>query len=257
MEKDIINYYNKFCEDKRLNSRHGRVEFAVTMEFINRYIKDINRPKVIDIGAGTGKYSFALSDLGCEVSAVELVKYNLGILKSKGCGVKAYQGDARNLKKFQDNSFDVALLFGPMYHLLTYEDKLKSLLETRRVVKKGGLIFISYLMADYAILIHGFRDGKIQENIASGRVDKNYKLTAKEPDLYSYVRLETINKLKDDAGLNRETILAQDGASDYMRNVLNSMDEDTFRVFIDYQISVAERPELLGASSHVMDVLRV
>ena len=60
---------------------------------------------------------------GYDVTAVELVKYNLGILKQKGSSVKAYQGTALNLKRFEDNSFDLTLLFGPMYHLISFKDK--------------------------------------------------------------------------------------------------------------------------------------
>ena len=38
-EKELIKYYNKFSEDKRLSSRHGQVEFMITMEYINKYMQ--------------------------------------------------------------------------------------------------------------------------------------------------------------------------------------------------------------------------
>lgn len=255
-EKDIIKYYNKFCEDKRLKSRHGQVEFFITMEYIKKYLSEFKNPKVIDVGAGTGRYSFALSELGADVTAVELVKYNLGVLKSKGSVVKAMQGDARNLKKFKNESFDIVLLFGPMYHLLTYEDKVQAMSEAKRIVKKGGLIFVSYLMNEYAILVHGFKEGKILEEIKNNRVGDKYKVEPKEPDLYSYVRIEEMDHINQDVGLVRENIIAQDGASDYMREVLNNMSDEMFKVYLDYQLSVCERKELLGASSHCLDILR-
>ena len=127
---DLVQYYNKFNEEKRLDSRHGQVEFRVSMKYIYEYIpKDIPKEevKILDIGAGTGKYSVALANAGYNVTAVELVKYNLGILKSKGSSVKAMQGNALNLKKLEDNTYDVTLLFGPMYHLFGEEDKKKPL----------------------------------------------------------------------------------------------------------------------------------
>lgn len=255
-EKDLIKYYNKFSEDKRLNSRHGQVEFRITMEYIKKYLKGFNTPKILDVGAGTGKYSFALSDMGCLVTAVELVKFNLGILKSKGSGVSAFQGDARNLKRFKDETFDIVLLFGPMYHLLNYGEKLKALTEAKRVVKKDGLIFISYLMNEYAVIVHGFRDGFIKDSIKNNRIDESFKVLSVEPDLYSYSRIEEIDKLKTEVGLSRVEIVAQDGPSDYIRETLNKMDEDTFELFIRYQLEVANRPELLGASSHILDILK-
>lgn len=255
-EKDIVKYYNKFCEDKRLLSRHGQVEFAVTMHYIKKHLKSKGPLKILDVGAGTGRYSFALSDLGHEVTAVELVKYNLGILKSKGEKINAYQGDARNLKRFENDSFNVVLLFGPMYHLLSHDDKLKALREAKRIVKKDGLIFISYLMNEYAVLVHGFRDNCILDEINAGRLSAGFEVVAKEPDLYSYVRIEDIDKLTFDAGLERVEIVSQDGATDYMRDVINSMSKEVFDLYIKYQISVSGRQELLGASSHVLDILK-
>lgn len=255
-EIDLIKYYNKFSEDKRLNSRHGQVEFRVTMEYIKRYLLSINNPKVLDVGAGTGKYSYALAEFGADVTAVELVKYNIGVLKSKGDSVRAVQGDARNLKKFKNDSFDVILLFGPMYHLLNYEDKLKALNEAKRVVKPGGLIFISYLTNDYAVVLHGFVDGNIVKSVEDRKLDDDFNILPTEPDLYSYVRVDEIKRLSEDAGLAREKMVAQDGPTDYIRQTLNKMDEKTFEIYINYILKIAERSELIGASSHILDILK-
>ena len=76
-------------------------------------------------------------------------------------------------------------------------------------------------------------------------------------DLYSFVRLETINQLNQDLYLERLQIIAADGPSDYMRPVLNKMDEETFELFMRYHLATCERQELIGASSHTVDILRV
>ena len=127
MSQELENYYNKFCEDKRLTRRHGQVEFITSMKYIHKYLKNYENPKILDIGAGTGRYSVQLAKEGFDVTAVELVRYNLGILKSKKSSVKAFQGTALNLSRFQDNTFHVTLLFGPMYHLYTMEDKVQAI----------------------------------------------------------------------------------------------------------------------------------
>ena len=93
-------YYNKFNEEKRLNSRHGQVEFITSMKYIHKYLNQIEEGKekseikILDVGAGTGRYSVPLAEEGYDVTAVELVKHNLGRLKQKGSSVKAYQGNA-------------------------------------------------------------------------------------------------------------------------------------------------------------------
>ena len=136
---ELEEYYNKFNEEKRLNSRHGQIEFRLSMKYIHECIANLDTKniKILDIGAGTGRYSVALAEEGYDVTAVELVKYNLGILKKKNSNVKAYQGNALKLSRFEDESFDITLLFGPMYHLFGFEDKKKALMEAKRVTKKN------------------------------------------------------------------------------------------------------------------------
>ena len=255
-EKNLIDYYNKFNEDKRLNRRHGIVEYTTAMKYIHEILKGINSPKIIDIGAGTGKYAVSLSNEGYNVTAVELVKHNLMTLKANGSKVKAYLGNATILKKFKDNSFDVALLFGPMYHLIRNEDKIKALMEAKRIVKDGGYILVSYYMNEYAIITHGFKDNNIVNAIKNNEVDENFHITPSDTDLYSMVRLEDINYFKDETSLTRINIVSQDGPSDYLRQTINKMDDETFDIYIRYHLSTCERKELLGASSHVLDILK-
>ena len=114
----LEKYYNKFNEDKRLLSRHGQVEFFVAMHYIKEIIGDRKNLDIIDIGAGTGRYSLELDNLGYDVTAVELVKHNLMTLKKNAPDIKSYQGNALDLSRFKDESFDVVLLFGPLYHLI-------------------------------------------------------------------------------------------------------------------------------------------
>ena len=255
-EENLITYYNKFNEDKRLTHRHGIVEFNTTIKYVLDILKTLDNPKIIDVGAGTGKYSIYLNDLGYDVTAVELVKHNLMTLKSKNKDIKSYLGNATNLSKFSDNSFDMVLLFGPLYHLITTEETLKALKEAKRIVKNGGYILISYYMNEYAIITHGFKDNNILSAIKNNEVDNSFHITPKKTDLYSMVRLEDINYLKDELNLTRVKILSQDGPSDYIRKVINKMDDETFNIYLKYHLSTCERRELLGASSHVLDILK-
>lgn len=255
-EENLIKYYNKFNENKRLTHRHGIVEYTTAMKYIHELLEKMDNPKIIDLGAGTGKYSVTLANEGYDVTAIELIKHNLMTLKAKNSTVKAHLGNATNLSSFKDNSFDMVLLFGPLYHLISKEDKLKALMEAKRVLKKDGVILISYYMNEYAIITHGFKDNNILDAIKNNEIDETYHVTPKETDLYSMVRLEDINELNKLSGLKRIKILSQDGPSDYIRQVINKMDEKTFNEYIKYHLSTCERPELLGASSHVLDILK-
>lgn len=252
---EIEKYYNKFNEDKRLLSRHGQVEFYTSMEYIKKYLKRFKNPKILDVGAGTGRYSICLSDMGYDVTAVELVLHNLRVLQQKNSKIKSFKGNALDLKRFDDESFDVVLLLGPMYHLFSEQDKLQALAEAKRVVKTGGIIFVAYYMNEYAVLVHGFRDNFILQNIKEGKLDKDFKIKNDISNLYSMERIEDIKRYSKIAGLKRLKTIAPDGASDYMRQVLNRMDKETFDVFLKYNLSICEKKELLGASSHILDIL--
>ena len=260
---ELVAHYNKFNEDKRLTRRHGQVEYITTMKYIHTYLDALMQQgrkqediHILDVGAGTGRYCIPLSEEGYQLSAVEYVKYNLGILKQKESAVAAYQGDARKLKRFADNSFDMTLLLGPMYHLYTMEDKLQALMEAKRVTKAGGYILVAYLMNEYGVLTYGFKEQNALECLSDGRLDVGFHCHSTPKDLYDYVRLEDIDALVQQTDLYRVKIISADGPADYMRRELNAMSRELFDKFVEYHLSTCERPELLGAGAHTLDILQ-
>jgi SAM-dependent methyltransferase len=257
----IEAYYNKFNEEKRLNSRHGRVEYVTSMKYIHEGLSEVSggrdqgEIRILDVGAGTGRYSIPLSEEGYDVTAVELVRHNLGILKAKGSAVKAFEGNALKLKRFSDESFDAVILFGPMYHLHSAEDKLAALLEAKRVVRGGGLIFAAYIMNEYSVITYAFKERHILEAKEQGMLDDSFHTQRNANELYSFVRLEDIENLNFRAGLTRKKIIAADGAANYMRPFLNALTEEEFEQFVQYHLATCERGDLLGASAHTVDIL--
>lgn len=273
---ELEQYYNKFNEEKRLNSRHGQVEFRTSMKYIHEAIESIRNSlsgnttqesdaaasvdnadiKILDIGAGTGRYSVSLAEEGFDVTAVELVKYNLGILKKKNSSVKAMQGNALNLKKLADNTFDVTLLFGPMYHLFGFEDKEKALLEAKRVTKPGGIILVAYCMNEYSVITYAFKERHALECMEQGRFSDTFRTLSQPEHLYDYMRIEDIDALNTATGLHRIKIISPDGAANYIRPFLNQLSDEEFELFIQYHMSTCERMDLIGAGAHTLDILQ-
>ena len=100
--KELTQYYSAYDEDARLRSRHGMVEFLTTMRYIERYLRPGMR--ILEIGAGTGRYSHTLARMGYAVDAVELVQHNIDIFREKtqpGEQVTIRQGNATDLRMLE------------------------------------------------------------------------------------------------------------------------------------------------------------
>ena len=173
----LENYYSNYDEDGRLRSKHGFVEFHTTMRYIQKYLKPGD--KVLEIGAGTGRYSHALARMGHPVDAVELVEHNIEVFRQNTQPeeqVTVTQGNALDLNAFPDDTYDITLLLGPMYHLFSEEDALQALREAIRVTKPGGVIFVAYCMSDPSIVDYGFQKGNIHSLLDEGFLDPvNFK----------------------------------------------------------------------------------
>lgn len=247
-KQKLSEHYNKFNEDKRLTRRHGQVEFITSMKYIHEYLS-IN-DKIVDIGAGSGRYSIDLKNEGFDVTAVEYCRPNIGKIKRNDPNLKVIEASAVDLKMFKDNEFDVAIMFGPMYHLYSKVDKLLALKEAKRISKK--YIFVAYIMNEYAVIEYAFKDNHYKE--IKDKLTNDYHINDKDA-LYFQVRLEDIDELNKLTDLKLIKRFAQDGPSDYIRPHINKMDEETFNAYINYHLNTCERKELLGASSHVVDIL--
>ena len=112
-------------------------------------------------------------------------------------------------------------------------------------------------MNEYAVLTYGFVKKNILACIANKQLDKSYHMLNLEGDLYSMVRIEDIDLFNKEANLERKKIIASDGASNYIRTVLNNLSKEEFDEFISYHLSICERSDLLGASAHLLDILNV
>ena len=254
----LSNYYQNYDEDGRLTSPHGRVEFLTTMKYIEAYLRPGMR--ILEIGAATGRYSHTLAQMGYTVDAVELVEHNIAIFKqnTKPCEqVTITQGNATDLSGFADNTYDITLLLGPMYHLFTEEDKLRALSEAIRVTKQGGVVFAAYCMGDASILSYGFIRGEIHNIIEKCMLNTETFDTFSHPwDLFELHRKEDIDALRAHFPVTQLHFVASDGYTNHMRETVDTMDEETYALFIKYHLAVCERADMVGYSHHTIDIFR-
>lgn len=255
----LTNYYGSYNEDGRLRSKHGMVEYLTTMRYVEKYLKPGMR--IAEIGAATGRYSHALAQKGYSVDAVELVEHNIEIFKQKtepGEQVRIFQGDARELNMLESGAYDVTLLLGPMYHLFTVEDQSKALAEAIRVTKKGGVVFAAYCGNEAVLVQYCFQRGQLKQQRYRDLIDPvSFKASSNPEELFQLYRKEDVDDLMKPFPVKRLHFLGTDMATEYIRKEIDEMDEELYQLYLRYHFSICERPDLVGASHHFLDVFRV
>ena len=254
----LENFYNNYDEDGRLRSKHGLVEFATTMKYVHKYLKDGDR--VLEIGAGTGRYSHALAQEGYAVDAVELVQHNIDVFNANtksGEKITVTQGNALDLSEFADNTYDVTLLLGPMYHLYTEKEQLKALSEALRVTKKGGIVFVAYCISDATVIQFCFERGGIKDEHFKQLIDPvTFKTKSNPEDIFQMYRKEDIDSLMKSFSVERLHYVGTDMATGYMREAVDNMDDELFETYLNYHFYICERADMLGMTQHSLDIFK-
>lgn len=155
--KEVYDFYNNGAEIDRLERGLGIVEFYRSKEIISKYITE--KSTIYDIGGGIGKYTEWLAKQGHDVTLIELAPTAVDYAKKNmKTHYTAEVGDAREINK-PDESADVVLLMGPLYHLQNESDREKTLREAYRLLKKGGLLIAAgiskFSSATWALSVYG------------------------------------------------------------------------------------------------------
>ena len=255
----LEEYYNAYDEEGRLLSRHGQVEYLTTMKYIRECLAGTADASILEVGAGTGRYSVTLAKEGYRVTAVELVASNLEKLKAKLDGsepLTALQGNALDLSALPDAAFDLTMLLGPMYHLYDEADRRQAMAEAVRVTKPGGHILVAYCMNEPTIIQFVFVQDHLREVTDNSMLTPDWHCISEPKDLFQLTRTEEIAALDAAFPVERLKLVAADGATNFIRQTIDAMDDDTFARWMDYHYTVCERADLIGASHHTLDVLR-
>ena len=246
--------YKIFDEDTRLNaSKAARVEFLTTVKYVEKYLSPDS--KIIDIGAGAGEYSLYFAKQGYFVTAVELAANNIAAFRAKMTPelvINLSQGNACDLSVFADDSFDIVLLFGPLYHISDPADRQKCIDEARRVCKPGGTIFFAYISNDMVVLTQTFYYDL--NYLVNGEYNHETFRLNNFPFVFFTVdnaRSELVN-----AGVKLIHEIAVDGVSELLAEKINQLDDAGYAQYLRYHFYCCEKPEMLGRSNHLLFVGR-
>ena len=256
--KEIISeFYGQYDENTRLErTRHGQLEYFTTMHYIHRYAKP--GFKILEIGAGTGRYSISLAKEGYNVTAVELIENNLTELLKSAEGLKnlaSYQGDAVDLSRFPDGSFDMTLNFGPMYHLYEAEEVSRAIDESIRVTKPGGVIFFAFISV-FAIMYSNYFYGNFAAGLKENFTD-DYRVKHFKEQLFTGYDVEEFENLFKNKPVDHITTAGVDGLIEPLEDRPDfSISDEDFKSLADWYLKVSSNRSLLGMTNHLLYICR-
>lgn len=186
---EVFEFYNAGTEKGRLEKGLGKIEFYRTKEVLNKYITT-NNNKIYDIGGGIGAYSSWLAELGNEVHLLDLSPFAVEVAIKNQRQINTFVAEVSDARKINrpDESADVVLLMGPLYHLQNQNDRLQVLNEAKRVLKRDGLLFTvgisKFSSTTWALSTYGkdnnFLDDDIYTNMIENELLSGNHLRPKE-----------------------------------------------------------------------------
>ncbi len=246
----------------RLKTRHPYEKY-ITIRMMERYIRPGSA--ILDIGGGPGHYSVHFARQGHAVTLLDLSDENVRFAKKKarsfGVRITAAQGNALDLSRFPDDSFDAVFLMGPLYHLMTAESRVRALTEASRVLKPGGCLFSSFILL-FGGVIYGLRD--LEETILRPKEQAFFRAAANDESLafeaFTFAWMTTVpdaeKLLSSIPGLRTETVFGQESILSPYRDRLAQSPKKVRQAWYDYALKYCEKKEYLTHTEHLMIVSR-
>ena len=165
-------------------------------------------------------------------------------------------GNALDLSMYKDNFFDITLVLGPLYHLFKKEEFTKVINEAKRVTKPKGKIFLAFILFDLTMLTWGFKDKNIYLEYGNNKmVSKNFKPNNNEKYIFYMNTIQELKTYFKENNLNVIKYVATDGIGRIIKNEINNMTKDEYKMYLDYHLSICEREDLIGYSGHILTII--
>lgn len=257
MNNKFLQYYANYDEEQRLQREPiTKIEFDTTIHFLAKYLN--KNSTISEFGAGTGAYSFYYTHKGHKVTAIEIVPEYVKGLKTKAkesnISISIYEANAISVDFIASNSQDAVLILGPLYHIKNQADRHALVIEAKRIVKTGGIIAMAYISRLFLpVYLLKFNPELITAKVLK-KLNKTGLVTEPSADEFLQIAYfsspQEMEELATNIDLEIMTHIATDGVSRYIGDNSNIIDEDKYKVWLDYHLSVCHEPSLLGSSSH-------
>lgn len=261
--KDVVSYYETYKEEDRLTTNNARkIEFVTTIRILDSIIG--GNKNILDCAAGTGRYAFYFADKGHKVTATDItprhIDYIRNELENKHYSMESFVLDATDMTCFDDETFDVVLNMGPLYHLTEEGKRYQCFTESLRVLKKGGLLVAAYIPRLYLNQMIAMSDIKYLDMEFLNQIKDTGILKHEDPkcfwtDTY-YSSYEEMEELFRKHAIKTVKHFAQDGLLPMLKKKADQWNDEQFKMWCDYHCSVCEEKSIIGMSNHVVIVGR-
>jgi ubiquinone/menaquinone biosynthesis C-methylase UbiE len=259
-ESEIVRHYQDIREEDRITSGLGRLELLRTQEVLRRHLPP-PPARILDVGGGTGVHAEWLVEAGYQVHLIDLAPRHVDIVRDQlaARGVTAEVGDARRLG-VGSATVDCALLLGPLYHLTERAERLQALLESRRVLKPGGVLAVAAINR-FASLFDGlargfFFDPEFRQIVARDLRDGQHRNPSNRPDWFTRAFFHRPRELKsevEEAGFRVRELVGLEGLAGWLPALEPHWQTPEGRASImDSARAVESESELLGLSAHLL-----
>ena len=262
IESRVARRYDLTDEEGRLwTPGLGDLVRLRTWDIFDRFLPVTGR--IIDVGGGPGAHAAYLAERGYEVVLLDPVEKHIELAKGRACvssewTFEAELGEARQLP-FDDESCDVVLLMGPMYHLVEAEDRNLALQEARRVLRPGGRI-LAEVISRFAWVMDSSMKGRLDQpgvfdnllvNIESGLSKDPTRFT--EGEFWGYLhRPEELRSELGRSGFSDIELVAIE-AFGWLLSDLEQRMKTPEALLRAIRLTEAE-PSMIGCSAHIMAV---
>ncbi len=256
---NIINFYEQYDEESRLTTKNSRkIEFEVTTSILNLYIN--SNSNILELGAGTGVYSFYYAYRGNNVLATDITPKYVDIINKKlsqrdnDFNLSAEVADATNLSNYENERFDVVLNLGPLYHLTNENDREKCINESLRVLKKGGILATAYINKHFVLNLimpryKEFLTSYFIEKVMNTGIIKEGEKECFWTDTFFTTPVEMESFISK---FNIEIIdhIACDGISPLLKDFIDNMNYEEYTTWLNYCLDSCREKSILGMSNH-------
>jgi ubiquinone/menaquinone biosynthesis C-methylase UbiE len=265
--REVLDYYDSYPEEVRLQQGPYRLEFERTKDILSRVLPPAPA-EILDVGGAAGAYSFSLAAAGYTVHLVDSSERLVAEASRRNADAvhglaSAVVGDARALPQ-ADARADAVLVMGPLYHLPEEEDRVTALREALRVVKPGGTVVVAAI-SRYASALDGLirrlaLDPTFKRIRDRDLIDGQHR---NKPEANEYFTTAFLHRPEDlaaemhRAGLTAVSVRGVEGPGWMLQDFDARWEDDALRDdILDVARKLESEPSIVGASAHLLGVGR-